>query len=186
MTQTFKIEGLRELEDALKELGDEKVRKAAARRALVRAAKPLAEEIQANAPVAKGHLRRSVRIGSPGNVGGAEFARVLRGGGSRDDAVAAMREVRRSKSGVEIAVGPGRNPQAIFQEFGTEHHAPQPFVRPAWESQQDGMVEAIKAELWADIEKTAKRAANKAARLARKAAKLDANADMLRARLGGS
>lgn len=185
MTTTFKIEGLKELEAALSELGDVSVRKASARRALVKAAKPFAEEIQSLAPQRSGHLKRSVRIGASGNVGGAEFARVLRSGGSREDAVAAMREVRRSKSGVEIAVGPGRNPQALFQEFGTEHHAPQPFVRPAWESNQDGMVEAIKAELWADIQKTAKRHENKAARLAKRAAKLDANADLLRAKLGG-
>jgi HK97 gp10 family phage protein len=181
---TLDVEGLKDLEAALVELGDEKVRKASARRALVKAAKPLLDDMKQNAPVARGHLERGIRIGSPGNVGAQAFASVLQSGGSRDDAVAAMRDVRRSKSGVEIAIGPGRHPQAIFQEFGTEHHAPQPFVRPAWEGGKDKALGDIKKELWADIEKTAKRAANKAARLAKKSAKLDANADLLRSRLG--
>lgn len=185
MTITLKVEGLREIEAALQELGDVKVRKASARRALVKAAKPMLDDMQQSAPVLRGHLKRGIRIGAPGNVGSQAFARVLQSGGSKDEAVAAMREVRRSASGIEIAIGPGRHPQAIFQEFGTENHAPQPFVRPAWEAGKDKALNDIKRELWADIEKTARRAANKSARLAKRAAKLDANADLLRSRLGG-
>lgn len=180
----MEVEGLRDLEAALTELGDEKVRKASSRRALRKAAQPMLESMQRNAPVARGHLQRNLRIGGSGNVGAQAFASVLQSGGSRSDAVAAMRDVRRSASGVEIAIGPGRHPQAIFQEFGTENHAPQPFVRPAWEASRSSLIPMIQRELWADIEKTAKRAANKAARLAKKSAKLDANADLLRDRLG--
>jgi HK97 gp10 family phage protein len=34
----------------------------------------------------------------------------------------------------EIHVGPGPNPQAIMQEFGTFKEPPQPSVRPSWDA----------------------------------------------------
>jgi HK97 gp10 family phage protein len=159
------VEGLKDLEAALVELGDEKVRKASARRALVKVAKPIAEEAKRRAPVRRGYLERSIKVGSGGNVGKQAFAQVLQSGGSREDAVAALRDAQRGKSAVEISIGPGRHPQAIFQEFGTENHAPQPFMRPAWESARNRLIPDIQKEIWIDIRKTTERAERKAARL---------------------
>jgi CheY-like chemotaxis protein len=85
--------------------------------------------------------------------------------GTVDLAVQAMRAIRRaSESLVELYVGPGQHPQAITQEFGTSFHPPQPFMRPAWDQTQRPMIEDIKRELWADIQRTAARAARRAAR----------------------
>ena len=66
--------------------------------------------------------------------------------------------------------GPGGNvpPQGIQQEFGNRNHGPQPFMRPAWDGGQDALLEGIKDDLWAEIERAAARQAKKAARLAAK------------------
>lgn len=163
-----KVEGLRDLERALAELGKPSRQKAVARRALKKAAVPMVEAASANAPVLSGSLQASIHAGtktSDGNAGKRAFAAVMAGGGSRGEAGAAARAANAATSNlVELHVGPGQHPQAIFQEFGTEHHEPQPFMRPAWDETSGGMVESIKAELAADIAKTA-------ARLARRAAK---------------
>lgn len=43
-----------------------------------------------------------------------------------------------SRSTVAAYMGPTKDgyPQATMQEFGTERHAPQPYMRPAWEQQK--------------------------------------------------
>jgi hypothetical protein len=38
----------------------------------------------------------------------------------------------------------------------------EPFMRPAWDSQQGTMIEILKRELWAEIEKAVERAARRA------------------------
>jgi hypothetical protein len=42
----------------------------------------------------------------------------------------------------------------------------QPFARPAWDADGKKMLDRLKAELWADIQKTVARAERRAARLA--------------------
>ena len=55
-------------------------------------------------------------------------------------------------------------PQAVMQEFGTEHHGPQPFLRPAWDGGKMRMLSGIKRDLWAEIKRAADRVARKRAR----------------------
>jgi HK97 gp10 family phage protein len=47
------------------------------------------------------------------------------------------------------------NPYAIgvYQEFGTVHHGPQPFMRPAFDQGKTAAVEAMKKRLTLRIEK---------------------------------
>ena len=170
MAMTMRVEGLRELEAALADLGNVNTRRAVGRRVLRRAAQPLVDAAKAMAPRLTGNMAESIIASTRlagGDAGRQAFARVMRAGGSRAEAVQALRDIRRASSSlVELYVGPGQHPQAITQEFGTSFHPPQPFMRPAWDQTQRPMIEDIKRELWADIQRSAARAARRAARQA--------------------
>lgn len=181
MARRVKVEGLRELDKALGELP-----KAAARgvlhRVLKRAAKPLAETAAALAPddpkTGAPDLHRSIRISTrlANPVGKAEFAAAMKAGQGKGAAVKAMRDARRSAkaSGMTqfamVFVGPtaDQSRKGILQEFGTVHHGPNAFMRPAWATEQDRLLASIADDLAGEIDRTAKRvAARAAARAAR-------------------
>ena len=181
MKASVEISGMRELEAALAELGNPTQRRTVARRAARKALEPMAEIARALVPVRTGRLKDSIRVASQAIGAGADrqaFAQVMQSGGTRDAALAAMRNVRRAGvSLVEMHMGPsGANrkggflPYAHFIEFGTQHAPPQSFVRAAWDQDSQAALDRIKAELWADIERTARRNAARAARAARIAA----------------
>jgi HK97 gp10 family phage protein len=163
----IKIEGLRDLEKALQELGDDRARRAVANRALKKAAQPIAESARSKVPVLFGDLRDSITVAkttSQGDVGKQAFARVVRQTGDKALASQALRDARRGAASIQrIYIGPGRNPQAIFQEFGTINHPPQAFMRPAWDELAEPTLARIQEELAADIQKTAARIAKKKA-----------------------
>ena len=50
-----------------------------------------------------------------------------------------------------------------MQEFGTVKDPRQPYLRPAWDAERIGVLEGIKEDLWAEIEKAAARRARRAA-----------------------
>lgn len=161
---TVKVEGLRELEGALKELG-KATGKNVLRRVLLKRAQPVADAANARAPKDTGKLarsgaattklsRRQKALHKAENGGGAKMT----GAGWRSD----------PKSSVEVFVGYPSSPKSIVQEFGSIDLPPQPFMRPAWDAEQAGVLEGLKDDLWNEIDKAAKR---KAARAAKKAAK---------------
>src|SRR5690606_2513631 len=90
--------------------------------------------------------------------------------------------VRDDKASVEVFVVAGPLPHAVMMEFGTARAitegrcagtqrpgtAPQPFMRPAWDQGRMRVLEDLKKELWAEIDKAVARAQRKAARLAAK------------------
>ena len=168
MKMTVKVDGLRDLDRALADLEKKATRKAVARRALKKAAAPMVDAAQAKAPTLTGSLKMSIHAGTKtadGNPGKAAYAAVMRAGGSRAAAGAALRSANAANAGtVWLHVGPGRHPQAIFQEFGTINHAPQSYMRPAWDGTKQGMLDTIRRELAAEIQKAAARAAARAAR----------------------
>lgn len=175
MKTTFRVDGLRELDAALGELPKATARNVL-RRVLTKAAQPIADDARQLAPVDGGHLRDSIAVSArvKNQAGSSEFAATLRSGGSKAEAVRAMRDARRAAGGgsfAEIHVGPSvKAPHGHFQEFGTENHAAQPFMRPAWESNKHRALDTIKKDLGAEIEKTAKRLAKRRARAAAKGA----------------
>jgi HK97 gp10 family phage protein len=166
----FQIEGLKDLEAAFKELENVNQRKASARRAMKKAAQPIADDAARLAPREFGTLSESIKVGT-----------VL----SKRQRALHRKMFRDDRAAVEMFVGAGPFSSAHNQEFGNEHNPPQPFMRPALDSNAQRYLETIGKELWADIDKTAKRAANKATRLASRGASLDSNADLLRSGLGG-
>lgn len=152
MRVTVRTEGFRELEQALEQLATPGARKASARRALRKAAEPIVEAAQGMAPRgATGTLAPSVSVGTA-------LSRRQRG--------LHRRMFQSDRAAVEMFIGAGPLASAHTQEFGTIRHAPQPFLRPAWDQGQRQMLETLKAELWVDIQRAVARAERRAARLA--------------------
>jgi len=111
----FRTSGLRELDKALGEL-PEAVGRRVARAVLIEAGEPTAKVARSLVRIYRGDLRESIDV-SP------NLARSQR------------RELT-GRSTTEVYIGPGQNPQAITEEFGTFNQAPHPSMRPAWDQTQ--------------------------------------------------
>lgn len=152
MKTTIRIEGLRELDQALGQL-PKATGKNVLRRVLRRRAAPMAEQMKALAPVDEGDLKRGIGVGTRLTRRQASLHRKM----FKDD-----------RASVEMFVGAGGHPQAHLREWGSDGHPPHPFARPAWDQHQMPILEGIKDDLWREIEQAARRIARKAARLAKK------------------
>jgi HK97 gp10 family phage protein len=144
-----KVEGLRELEAALSDL-TRATAKNVCRRVLNKAADPIERDAAANAPQLRGHLQRDVKTGTRLTRRQAAMNRKL------------------GKSAVEVHVGVS-DPAGVQTEFGNEHQAAEPWLRPAWDANKAAALDTIGSELGTEIRKAADRQAKKAARLARRA-----------------
>jgi HK97 gp10 family phage protein len=153
---TVKVEGLRELAATLDQL-PKAVARNALRRALIKRGQPLADTMRSLAPddprTGGMDLRNSIGVGTKLSPRQAKLHR---------------KENKDDKQFAEVFVGAGPVPHAHLQEWGTVFHGPQPFARPAWDQHKDTILEGIKDDLWAEIDKAAKRHAKKLARLAAK------------------
>ncbi len=141
-----KMEGFRELENALFELPKATGRNVL-RRVLRMAADPVQRSWKGKAPRDEGHLAESIIVGTR-----------LTARQSRD----AKRE---GKYFAEVHIGTA-DPAGMQQEFGNINHPAQPSGRPAWEGTQDEALRIISTELGGEIDKAAARLGRKAARLA--------------------
>lgn len=157
MKTTVRVEGLKEIDAALGELGKATGRNVM-RRVAVKRLEPMAEKARQLAPddpaTGGNDLKRSIAV-------------------STQLSTKQRKLNRKSKSEAEAHMGPAGPggkvpPQGIFQEFGTQKHGPQSFMRPVWDGGKDALLDGIKDDLWAEIDKAAARNARKAARLAAK------------------
>ena len=143
----FKIEVLKELDEALTELP-----KAVARSALQRALKSegqvIADAGEALAPKLSGGLAQSYTVGS-------KLSR-------------RQRKQHKKESMVEVFVGPTPHAKSIQTEFGNAHQAAHPHLRPAWDGNVMKVLAGIKDRLTENIERARKRLARKAEREAAK------------------
>lgn len=140
----FRVDGLKELEAALKEL-PRATAKNVMKRSLMKAAAPVATTGSALAPVLTGALQRHVKVG--GTLTRRQKSRFPK------------------QSAVEVYAGVSNSlPQGHLQEFGTFDQPPQPFLRPAWEQHKMAVLETIKSLTWDEIAKAAARLAKKRAR----------------------
>ncbi|AUR04248.1 phage protein, HK97 gp10 family [Phaeobacter inhibens] len=154
MSMKMKIEGAGDIERALGALA-RGTAKGVTRRAMKKALQPVARAAE----------------GSPFVI--AVTSKLARGQKGR-----ARRDQGRSK--IAMYVGPVQQdgshaPHAHLIEFGTgdRYHESgkyvgavmaDPFMRPAWDANRERVLEILKREIWAEIEKTIARAARKAAR----------------------
>lgn len=186
MKSHLKLEGLKEIEQALLQISDRSTRSAVLKGALRRAAQPMQERAKEFAPYENGVLEKSIKIGARtvDDPGSRAFAASMKAtGGDRDVAVGALRDARRAaraqNPGVALYLGPTRNAfYAHFVEFGTaphinvgrfagSHHpgtAPDPFMRPAFDVEAQPTVDRLGPLMWQEIDKAAARAARKASK----------------------
>lgn len=154
----FKIEGLKEMDAVLKDLGESQS-KAILRRTLRQLGKPIADDARELAPIDNTrddgpHLYETIGVSSSLDP---KHRRRMRG--------------QRKMTGgtVQMYVGPGKNAfHAHLQEFGTEHHGAQPFMRPAWDKNKGLLMGRLKDLLWQNIQRRIRLNAKAAARAALK------------------
>jgi len=79
-----------------------------------------------------------------------------------------LRFTEEGASSVTVFMGPTFEgyPQAIPQEFGTAHHPPKPYMRPAWDQHKHQALQHVATELGAEVQKAAQRQARRAAKRA--------------------
>lgn len=170
MRSVVKVEGLKEVEAALRDLG-KALGKGVLRRVLVARAQPFDAAWRGMAPDDPGtggdDLRRSGGVGTKLSKRQAKMHR---------------RMFKGDRASAEVFAGPGPDAAAVPLEFGTGERVQKksgksvgavtaaPFVRPAWDQTKDAMLDGIAADLWTEIEKTAARKAKREARKAAKAA----------------
>lgn len=135
-----KIEGLKELDRALKQL-PLAVQKRVLRATLQKAGQPIVEDAQGRAPRLTGELAERITIK-------ATLSRRQR------------RRMRKEKGAVVMFVG-STDPKAHLLEFGTEKMAARPFLRPSWDAGKAQVLATIRTELWTAIQKAARRLAKK-------------------------
>lgn len=133
---TFEMLGFSDCETALAQLPHTTAR-ASARRVLKKAGEPIAEAMAGGAPERSGGLAGSYGVGTR--------------------LTPRQRGLHRKQDPVEVFVGTA-DPAGVQVEFGNDHQSAQPHARPAWEAEKMRALDVIKAELWADIEKTVARA----------------------------
>ena len=141
---TVKFEGGKELEKALMELKNTTA-KATVRRAGKKALIPLRDKAIALAPYnsasgADGHVKDEIHISTKAAKG------------------------TRKKSQVEVYCGVATSQGHVgsLQEFGTAHHGPQPFMRPAWDGLKMTVLTRFRDEMWTEVRKSAERQRRKA------------------------
>lgn len=141
--QTFRVEGLSDLNEALSELS-KATSKNILKRVLTKAGEPIAEDASRNARRLSGALQRSFGVSQ-------KLSR-------------RQKAQHKKESAVEVFAGPGALAQAITEEFGTAHSAPNPTLRPAWDGGKMRALDGISGDLAEAIAKAAARAARKAAK----------------------
>jgi HK97 gp10 family phage protein len=162
MAQTFKIAGLRELENALGEL-PKSTGKNVLRRVAVKALTPMRDAARAlapNDPETAASIAETIIVTTKRPDGDkSDAARAFARGG-----IAAARAA--GSGPVKAYMGPAtRHPKVWQQEMGNVNHGPQPYMRPAYDEGRRPAIEAIKDDLWAEIDKAAKRLAKKRAKI---------------------
>jgi HK97 gp10 family phage protein len=143
---TVHVEGLSEVQEALRSMLPDRTARAVMKRVLLKRAEPIATRARALAPRRSGRLKISI-------VAGSSLTRRQR-----------MQTPKTDPDDVEVFVGAGPVAQAHLQEFGSSVHKAQPFMRPAWDSVRGTILSGLGSDMWTEINKSA-------ARLARKTAK---------------
>lgn len=145
----MKTEGLKEVKTALRKLPDSTA-KGVMRRVMKKVLIPVRDQARQLAPEDDGDLKNSIVI-------------------STKLSKAQRRKYRKhDRSDVSMFVGAGPLPHAHLQEYGTERHGVQPFMRPAWDNNKRRVFKSIRDEMWTEIRKTVERQKKRAAKKAGK------------------
>lgn len=160
---TGQVEGIEELETALRKLGQDRLIRRTMRRGLLKVAQPAAATAARLAPKGEtGMMAKKIRASTT-------LSRRQRRGGN----------YRYNPNVAYVWIGAGPRGPGVLNEFGTGPRytkkgafkgatPAQPFLRPAWEQHKGQILRDLKPEIWKEVEKSAKRLAR---RNAKKAAK---------------
>lgn len=169
---TVKVSGLKECDAALAELSKGMAR-GVLKRVLMAAGQPMADAASANTPKDTHELERSIIVSSKidNRIGKKEYSDVMKSGGTKAEAVEALKGARRGggESFALVFVGPtkARSKAAAIkrrvQEFGSKQQSGKPYMRPAFDALKYAVLEKIKELLMPEIEKTIARAKKRAA-----------------------
>ncbi|MEK7952780.1 HK97-gp10 family putative phage morphogenesis protein [Luteolibacter soli] len=152
MGAEIKVEGFKELRDRALKL-DKRLQRKVYGAAVRAGGKVLVDAAQGKVPVRTGSVKASLvhRASSKPSQGLFGVKVTIKGGKLASARVAH----RRGGKGSEY------HPDAVeryyrFQELGTKHHAAQPFLKPAIEGNQSAVLNAVKQELAAGLEREAR------------------------------
>lgn len=155
MKETVRVDGLKELDQALGEL-PRAVARGVLRRTGLKALEPFLEDVKSLAPIDADPANTPKR--PPGTLRDSYVS----GPASRLNPTQRRLARKESTSFVEVYAGTN-DPAGIQTEFGNVHQAAQPHARTAWDGAQGSALEIIKAELGGEIERTAERLARRRA-----------------------
>lgn len=164
----IKVEGLKELDQALGALRTKAMARGVVERALLEAAKPMHQRAQDAAPgredpsevitYGKGESRR---VRQPGTT------KALVQIGKKLTKRQASQARKAGKHFAEIYIGT-RDAKAHFEEFGSVNQSATPFLRPAFDSEAEPTIRRFVDTLTIELNRTAQREAKRTARLAKK------------------
>ena len=145
MSVTIKLEGIGEVDKALKALEDEFGDKLARSKVLIpavrEAMKPVLQQARINAPKDSGDLTRSLIVEARRPNSRDRRSKYIT---QTDTVIAAVT----TASGKKLAkMGIKSDARAIAQEFGTAHNPAQPYLRPALEANAQETVSRLAAIL---------------------------------------
>lgn len=151
MSVTIKLEGIGEVDKALKALEDEFGDKLARSKVLIpavrEAMKPVLQQARANAPKDSGDLTRSLVVEARRPNSRDRRSKYIT---QTDTVIAAVT----TASGKKLAkMGIKSDARAIAQEFGTAQHPAQPYLRPALEANAQETVSRLATILERRIQK---------------------------------
>lgn len=147
--QSFKLEGMKELNQALKALGPEVATKAGAS-GTRQATNVMRDAVREAAPRGDQPTKRTWK-NKDGSQGSADYGRLHQN--------IKTKKVRARKAHtVSFQVTTGKAFWGRFSEFGTEHEAARPWFKPAVDKVAARVVDALAGELRKAIDKAARKA----------------------------
>lgn len=158
------FKGAKELAEALRALGQDRLIKATLKRALLKAGQPMVETAQRLAP--RGKRKGGDDAGKPHMADKIAVSTTLSKRQRRQQGFGAHRG--RTDNTAVVFIGAGPRGPAVLAEFGTGPRRrkngqktgstpAQPFMRPAWEQHHRQILEDFGRELGIQIEKSAAR-----------------------------
>ena len=157
------VDGLTDLQAALRELGDPRAVRTALRATLRKAGKPMLEKIRGKVREDKGNLKRSVKMAAAKgeSLDSPEFGIVIGIDANEEPARYVTRKTRSNGGKGGTYRDPGVAGVAVIEEFGRPGEAANPFFRPGFDEEGEATIRRFGEEAGPIIEKTAARLARK-------------------------
>lgn len=156
------VEGLSDLQAALRDLGEPKVIKRVLRTILRKAGKPMLEKARAGVPVDQGDLKRSVKMAAAkGEKADAPQFGVVIGIDANEQPAQIITRKRGSRGRGGTYRDPGVAGTGPITEFGTPSQPAQPFMRPAFDTEGEATIRRFGELAGPEIERAAARIARR-------------------------